>query len=64
MAQNGTPQDSKRYLTLDIIRESGKGADWLNRFCRDPETGVKSRSIFHIYFRKSFTTAPSQKGQN
>lgn len=64
MAQNNESQDSQRSLTLDIIRESGKGADWLNRFCRDPKTGVSSCSMFHIYDRKSFTTAPLHQSQN
>jgi hypothetical protein len=28
-------------VTLDVIRESGKEAHWLNRFCKDINTGVR-----------------------
>jgi hypothetical protein len=41
MAKETTTQAAEKPLALDIIRETGKDGNWLNRYCQDVETRVR-----------------------
>ena len=40
------PEMTEKTITLDIFREPGPESDWLNRSCRDAETGVINQKSF------------------
>jgi hypothetical protein len=46
--ENTTTDSAAKSVTLEIIRETGDHANWLNRYCQNPETGVHPL-IFEAY---------------
>ena len=50
MSETKTPfTEAKNDLILDIIRETGENADWLNRYCQDANTHVNLKPCSNIY---------------
>src|SRR5579859_6558517 len=46
-------QGQENIIILDLIREPGPESDWLNRSCRNPETGVTTQSTYISSFNNT-----------